>query len=1101
MATFYLSSTFEDLKECRELVSAELQKMGHRVVGMENYTAGGAAPLEKCLADVAGCDAYIGLFAWRYGYVPEDDNPARKSITELEYLEAVKLGLEPLIFILSDEARWPQNHVDRDKRQVEALRSHLLKSHTTCFFKDCEDLTIKVLTTAARFRHFVEEPVKPSEPTRTPQPNFKGVKPTASPYVGPTHFTRMDWGNFFGREHEAGALVELIMRSRIVLVFAASGAGKSSLLNTLVCKRLEETGHHVLLDARVGGTPPETVRPGETVDMNIFSFNAVYALQKRPPNLSVRLADYLRALPRAPGMTGRVLVFDQFEELFTQHGDRYQDRAGFVDDLVVALKDDPNLHLVFAMRQEHLAEFKQLAERFPADPGVKDFWLPRVGEFGALEAITRPPAQERFARFAPGVAEKILRKLYTVKVPGPDGTPRFKRAEFIEMMHLQIVCHRLWARLPRGITVIEEVHLMNAASGGQTFDDFFDNILDDFYDWTVKEVSNSDETRVHGGYSEELIRLGCMQFVTPALTRAVVKRTNERVGRLPYYIVKQLNERHLLRCEKRSDDEWYELAHDHLVKPIGRGNDRKFSALLYASEVLDKMLEQAVRGKDGRLKGYFKSHPDILKEWETFRAKAVLFEDEMDFLFRVSLASDYQTDEWSDKAQKDYPERWVEVLREALSNKRFKVSQNAAIIVGKQRVEKLSPELVRLALSDVKPDVRRAATVSLVRFDEPRLYEELIKKLNEPQTRDRALSALAYTRVAADSEPAPEFEKAFSRQLSRSERGCVKRMARILRFREEWPAILFIGFLAGVFGALSAIIKGLPGYFGFAVTQAQGSIGMGIFQGLTAGFIWAGAIVLGVTVHDRVFARKHDPRNYVRLLGAVVSGALGGVLGSVVIVFIIASVFADEPLRDMGWITSNGALFIGKLGEIFGKFRPLTESSTAIEAFTGKLGETAGKPHPTHFGYVHLITGLGLGAGMAWMATGLLKSSRWAAFVEEHQSKLFRLRQTKGTVFRIMRIARHHVLPLVAAIAVAAAVAFLVPHAPEGAKKYFGEEAKNIYCKNLDDKPRAACILATSIAGDCMTQAFGGFFGIVGMGLGIIIVRYGFEFRPRKQRF
>lgn len=1062
MATFYLSSTFEDLKDCRELVSAELQKTGHRVVGMENYTASGAAPLEKCLADVARCDAYIGIFAWRYGYVPEDANPARKSITELEYLKAIERGLEPLIFILSEEARWPQNHVDRDKQQIEALRGYLSKKHIVGVFKDCEELTRRVLTAAARFPLSGKEqgslPLPPP-----PQPNFVGVDPTVSPYVGPTYFTTLDWGNFFGREREAGALVELIMQSRVVLVYAASGAGKSSLLNTLVWKRLEETEHHVLLDARVGGTPPETVKPGETSDMNIYSFNAVYALKKRPPDLSVRLADYLRSISRKPGTTGRVLVFDQFEELFTQHGDRHEDRAGFVDDLVVALNDDPNLHLVFAMRQEHLAEFYQLAERFPADPGVKYFPLPRVGESGALEAITRPA--ERFARFAPGVAEKILRKLYTVKVPGPDAVPVLKRAEFIEMMHLQIVCHRLWARLPKGITVIEEVHLRHAASGGQTFDEFFDNVLDDFYDSTVREVSNSDETRVRGGYSEELIRLGCMKFVTPASTRAVVKRTNERVGRLPYWIVTQLEERHLLRREKRGDDEWFELAHDHLIKTISRRNDRKFSALLYASDVLDKMLEQAVREKGGRLKGYFKPHRDILKEWEQFRAKAVLFKDEMGFLFRASLASDQLTAEWAGKAQNDYPELLVEVLREALSNKRFKVSQNAAILVGKHRVGTLSSELVRLALSNVKPDVRRAATVSLVRFDDPRLYGELIKKLNEPKTRGRALSALAHTRVAADSEPAPEFEKVFSRRLSRSNRGDIQRMAWKLRFREEWPAILFIGFLAGVFGAISATaFKWLPGFFGFAVTQANPSIGMGAFQGLTAGFIWAGAIVLGVTLHDRVFARKHGPKNHFRPFGAVVWGAVWGLLGSLVIVLIVVSVFATESLVKMGWIHDVKNSFIYKFEEIFGA---------------------------TYFGYVHLITGFGLGIGMALMTNGLRASPRWTAFVEEHKGKLFGLRQTKKPLVRITRIAWRHVWPLLLALAFAAALACLVPNVPRGAEKYYDKDAI---------LPADLAVVA-DIAGDCISQAIGGFFGIVGMGLGIIIVRYGFEFRPRKQRF
>jgi hypothetical protein len=763
------------------------------------------------------------------------------------------------------------------------------------------------------------------------------------------------------------------------------------------------------------------------------------------------------------------LVFDQFEELFTQHGDRHEDRAGFIDDVVNALMNDPTLRLVFAMRQEYLAEIYQLAERFPADLAVKYFPLPRMKEAEALEAITRPA--ERFARFAPGVAEKILRQLYTVKVLRSDGTLILKRAPCIEMLHLQIVCDRLWARLPRGITVIEEEHIKHAISEGQTFDEFFDNVLDAFYDSTVKEVSNSDETRDHGGYSDELIRLGCMKFVTPASTRAMVKRTHERVGRLPYYIVKQLVDRHLLRCENRGDDQWFELAHDRLVKPIGRRKDRKFSALIYASDVLDKMLEQAVEANGGHLKGYFKPHHDILKEWEPFRDKAMLFKDEMDFLFRASLASDQQTDEWCRKAKEDYPELRVEVLREALNNRRFKVSRNAAILVGKDGIKELSSQLVRLALSDAMPDVRRAATVALVRLDDPKLYEELIKKLNKPGTRAGAQAALGHTRVAADSERAPEFEKVSRRRLSLGERVRIRWMARALRFREEWPVILFIGFLAGVFGAVSATaFKWLPGWFGFAPTQAHPSAGMGAFQGLTAGFVWAGLIALGLILHDRVFAREHDPKNYLRPFGAVVSGAVWGLLASVVVVFIVVSVFTDTSLVVMGWVTEKNVK-PGRLG--FNFFKDLF-----VE---------------TRFGNVHLITGIGLGVGMALMTNGLRASRRWADFVEERKGKLFRLRETKKALDQIARIAWHHVWPLPLMLALATAAACLMPKLTEEAKKYYvGDPATNL-------APYPAVVLG--IVCDSLSQAVGGFFGIVGMGLGIIIVRYGFEFQPRKKRF
>jgi hypothetical protein len=87
MARVYVSSTFKDLKECREKVIIALKRMGHEDVAMEYYVAQDERPLDKCQKDVASCDLYIGVFAWRYGYVPEGYD---KSITELEYREAVK---------------------------------------------------------------------------------------------------------------------------------------------------------------------------------------------------------------------------------------------------------------------------------------------------------------------------------------------------------------------------------------------------------------------------------------------------------------------------------------------------------------------------------------------------------------------------------------------------------------------------------------------------------------------------------------------------------------------------------------------------------------------------------------------------------------------------------------------------------------------------------------------------------------------------------------------------------------------------------------------------------------------------------------------------
>jgi hypothetical protein len=89
MANVYISSTFEDLKSYREAAWRALQELRHNVRAMEAYVASDQRPVDKCLADVEWCDFYVGIFAWRCGFVPPDDNPEQRSITELEYRRAV----------------------------------------------------------------------------------------------------------------------------------------------------------------------------------------------------------------------------------------------------------------------------------------------------------------------------------------------------------------------------------------------------------------------------------------------------------------------------------------------------------------------------------------------------------------------------------------------------------------------------------------------------------------------------------------------------------------------------------------------------------------------------------------------------------------------------------------------------------------------------------------------------------------------------------------------------------------------------------------------------------------------------------------------------
>src|SRR3954469_1450752 len=90
----YVSSTYQDLVEHRAAVDRTLRRMGHDVIGMEQYVAEGSKPVDRCKADVRAADVYVIIVAWRFGHVPgRNASPADlRSITEIELDEAKASG-------------------------------------------------------------------------------------------------------------------------------------------------------------------------------------------------------------------------------------------------------------------------------------------------------------------------------------------------------------------------------------------------------------------------------------------------------------------------------------------------------------------------------------------------------------------------------------------------------------------------------------------------------------------------------------------------------------------------------------------------------------------------------------------------------------------------------------------------------------------------------------------------------------------------------------------------------------------------------------------------------------------------------------------------
>lgn len=133
----YVSSTSADLRDCRAAVVEQLTRLGHQVVSMEGYTAGPGGPVEKCLADVAASEAYLGLFAYRYGSVPAGYD---FSITEMEYRKACECQLVRIIFLMPDDSKLDL------AAPIVRLRTELMdqREHRVSFFSNREELLKKV---------------------------------------------------------------------------------------------------------------------------------------------------------------------------------------------------------------------------------------------------------------------------------------------------------------------------------------------------------------------------------------------------------------------------------------------------------------------------------------------------------------------------------------------------------------------------------------------------------------------------------------------------------------------------------------------------------------------------------------------------------------------------------------------------------------------------------------------------------------------------------------------------------------------------------------------------------------------------------------------
>jgi hypothetical protein len=241
------------------------------------------------------------------------------------------------------------------------------------------------------------------------------------PYKFLDYYTVDDREIFFGRHREIEILLADVISARLVVLFAKTGTGKSSLINAGVRPRLEALKYRTFL-ARVGQEPIEGVRDELRAAGLLLPEDGEHPLRDE--------------LTQAVTRVGRpiVIFFDQFEEFFLLAREKPEATAAFIKEIGAIHRNAlSGVHLVFSLREDYLAEMDAFRDEIPTIfRSESQLRLRPLTAEQAAKAIDGPKTRVDPAfRFDEGLVEIIARDLRH------DGN-------LISPVSLQIVCDTLW---------------------------------------------------------------------------------------------------------------------------------------------------------------------------------------------------------------------------------------------------------------------------------------------------------------------------------------------------------------------------------------------------------------------------------------------------------------------------------------------------------------------------------------------------------------------------------------------------------------------------------------------------------------------------------
>jgi hypothetical protein len=438
-------------------------------------------------------------------------------------------------------------------------------------------------------------------------------------YPGAQPFSVSQENIFFGRDKDVEDFYELLTLEELIVLYSKSGLGKSSLLNAGVKPKLAEEGKYEVLDIRFGSyTEDQEESPLDICRERLRSSHPGPSLLDKIIEEENSIWYNLKKYSLNHPQKGYVLIFDQFEELFTYPDEAITEFKKELAELMYtdiperfrksfelqftskeALLTDEELDIihkplgvkvVFAIRSDRMSLLNNFSDHFPSI--LKSCYeLGPLAVKDAEEAILNPAFKKGDNFISPPfdyedeAIEEIL--AYLTK----------NRTEKIESFQLQILCQALEKKVLR--------QKLEKITTKETKD--IESIYANYYDNQIAQLDTPQDRFA----ARKLIEEGLIFEEEERRLNIYEGQIYKTFGFTPD-LLRKLVDVHLLRAEPSLKGGYtYEITHDTIVPPILKAKrqrleeERKLAeeaALLEREKELAELKEQAAIERQKRMR-------------------------------------------------------------------------------------------------------------------------------------------------------------------------------------------------------------------------------------------------------------------------------------------------------------------------------------------------------------------------------------------------------------------------------------------------------------------------------------------------------------------